>query len=588
MKQTVAQYIKENTLVFDGSMGTYYAALKENSSVKCELANVKEPEVILEIHRRYVEAGCRALKTNTFAANRTSLECDGELLARVIHEAWRLACQAAGEKAFVFADIGPIPTPEKGDNRAHYYEVIDLFLELGAQNFLFETFSTAEYLPELTAYIKKRQPESFILTSFAVSPDGYTRHGMAGQALYRQMSTLDTVDAVGFNCVSGPFHLLRYIQGLELGEKPLSVMPNAGYPTVMGSRTFFNNNPAYFARQMVGIAQQGAKIIGGCCGTNPQYLQKTVELLSKEGMTAPLSQLPKQEKVAAKGANRVAQKLAEGKPLLAVELDPPLDADIGFFMEGAKRMKALGVDLLTIADCPIARARVDSSLLACKVKRELDLDPLPHMTCRDRNVNATKALLLGLNIEGVNNVLVVTGDPIPMGDRGEIKSVFNFNSAMLANFITDLNQSTFQEPFVVYGALNVNAANFDVELEKAKRKTANGMTVFLTQPVMTDKAMENLKRAYETLGAKILGGILPVVSHKNALFMESEISGISVSQEIIDRFEGLDREQASALGIEIAVDIAKKIRPYCHGLYLITPFKRVEMITEIVERLRET
>ena len=195
-------------------------------------------------------------------------------------------------------------------------------------------------------------------------------------------------------------------------------------------------------------------------------------------------------------------------------------------MKGAKTLKALGVDAITIADCPIARARVDSSLLACKLKRELNITTIPHMTCRDRNINATKALLLGLNIEGVNNVLVVTGDPVPSAKKDEIKTMFSFNSVVLAKHITTLNEEIFKNPFNVCAALNVNAINFEAELNQARKKIESGVSVFLTQPVLTKEAVENLKLAKKTLDAKILGGIIPVVSYRNACFMNNEISGI--------------------------------------------------------------
>jgi homocysteine S-methyltransferase len=115
------------------------------------------------------------------------------------------------------------------------------------------------------------------------------------------------------------------------------------------------------------------------------------------------------------------------------------------------------------------------------------------MTCRDRNINATKALLLGLNIEGVNNVLVVTGDPIPSAQRDEIKGMFSFNSAILANYITNLNDTTFSSPFNICGALNLNVRNFNNQLAHAKKKIENGVTMFLTQPILTEQALENLK-----------------------------------------------------------------------------------------------
>ena len=275
----------------------------------------------------------------------------------------------------------------------------------------------------------------------------------------------------------------------------------------------------------------------------------------------------------------------DGKKVIAVELDPPINTDIDSFLEGANILKHHSVDAITIADCPLARARVDSSLLACKLKRELDITPIPHMTCRDRNINATKALLLGLSIEGVENVLVVTGDPVPSPLRDEIKAMFSFNSAVLAKHINELNENVFNKPFGIYGAININAANFDAQLIRAKKKVENGVSVLFTQPVLSEEAFNNLKRIKKELDVKVLGGIIPIVSHRNACFMNNEISGINVSEEIINMYEGLEREEASNLAVKISVDIASKISKYVDGYYIITPFKRVDIISKIIEAI---
>jgi len=240
------------------------------------------------------------------------------------------------------------------------------------------------------------------------------------------------------------------------------------------------------------------------------------------------------------------------------------------------------VDAVTIADCPIARARVDSSLIACKLHRELGLDVIPHMTCRDRNINATKALLFGLQIEGIRNVLVVTGDPIPSEDRQEVKGVFNFNSQILAGYIRDLNETMFTSPFMVFGALNLNAVNFEAELAKAKRKVTQGMEGFLTQPVHSRQALFNLKRARKELQAYILGGVLPIVSHRNAVYMNNEISGIEVDEEIVAMYEGTTRKEAQKLAVDISCKTMDEMRPYIDGYYLITPFNRVEIIADMI------
>ena len=208
--------------------------------------------------------------------------------------------------------------------------------------------------------------------------------------------------------------LIEFIKNYKLNNLKISVMPNAGYPTVINNRTFFDSSPEYFAMETEDIAKLGVKILGGCCGTTPQYIRfmaERVHRLSSEE-TAEGEEKKQVSHYIAKRENTFRNKLESGKKVIAVELDSPLNSDLTKFMDGAIRLKEHGVDIMTIADCPIARARMDSSILACKLKRELNMDVLPHLTCRDRNINATKALLLGLNAEGVDNVLVVTGDQI--------------------------------------------------------------------------------------------------------------------------------------------------------------------------------
>ena len=284
------------------------------------------------------------------------------------------------------------------------------------------------------------------------------------------------------------------------------------------------------------------------------------------------------------------RKLNAGKKVIAIELDSPKDADLTNYLAGAKRLQAAGADLLTIADCPIARARMDSSLVACRVHRELGLCTLPHMTCRDRNLNATKALLLGLYAEGVREVLAITGDPIPTAERDEVKNVYQFNSRKLAQYIVSLagEGREMPSPMTVFGALNLNARNFEVELRRAGEKLENGMSGFLTQPVLSEQAVENLRRTRETLGerAKILAGIMPVVSQRNAIFMENEVNGIHVAEDIIEAFAGLDREQGEALGLEISLKMAREALLYADGFYLMTPFNRVALMERLIARLK--
>ena len=353
-------------------------------------------------------------------------------------------------------------------------------------------------------------------------------------------------------------------------------------------RTVFGGQPDYFAGQIAQIVQAGASIVGGCCGTTPEHIAQTAQALKEPLPKCTVSAPKKLLKPAANASNSLWEKLEAGKRVIAVELDPPVDDDSAGFWEGVQALRGSGADAVTIADCPIGRPRADSSLLACKIKRDIGIEPLPHMTCRDRNLNATKALLLGLSMEGVHNVLVVTGDPIPTEDRNEVKSVFNFNSRKLARFVHMLNENTLRTPFRIYGALNLNARNFDVELRRAQEKEACGVSGFLTQPVLSAEALDNLKLAHKTLRGKILGGIFPVVSHRNACFLNNEISGMRVCDEIIHLYEGKDRDAAEALAVTVSTAIAKEIFPYTDGYYLMTPFRRVALMEHIIQNIQQS
>jgi homocysteine S-methyltransferase len=582
----IRAFLEQNTLLFDGGMGVYYSQLYSDGS--SEQANLLHPERISAIHRAYLDAGAMAIKTNTFAANTVSLDCSMEQAEENIRAAWTIAQQAAaGRDVYIFADIGPLPGFEP--DTAEYTRIVDLFLELGAAHFLFETFSDLAVQPKLAARIKRAAPEAFVLVSFGAMAEGFTPAGFSVSTLLRQASACPDIDAAGLNCVIGPSSMVKLVSGLRQRPALLSVMPNASYPTAARGHIRYGGDPDFFAGRMAELQAMGVKILGGCCGTTPAFIEKTAAALQ----SAPAAEAPhvRVETRRPRAKNRLSDKLDAGERVIALELDPPMDDDIDFFIDGARRLQNAGADAITIADCPIARARADSSMLAAKLHRELGIDPIPHMTCRDRNINATRALLLGLSIEDVHNVLLVTGDPVPTSEREKIKAVYSYSSAVLAAYVRTLGEEGSVAPFRIFGALNVNAPIFAAELRKAQRKELGGVTGFLTQPVFTDRAFENLAQAHETLSSPILGGIYPLVSHRNAQFMNAEVAGVQVSQEIIDRYAGLDRAAAEDLAVELAADIARRMLPCTAGWYLMTPFKRVELMERVlgeVTKLKKT
>lgn len=594
----ILDYLKENVLVTDGAMGTYYSQLTNNKFRFSELANINEPDIIRTIHKEYIDSGAGFIRTNTFSANTVTLNMSQEQVKEIIKKGYKIAVEAVGDKeVFIAADIGPIPQTRQNDLEIkperileEYKFIVDVFLGMGADLFVFETFSCLDYLKEVIEYIKNRNEFAFILTQFALTTDGFTRKGIGIDTLIKKIKEIGLVDAYGFNCGVGPTHLFNILKKKELDfEQIISVLPNAGYPEIKNERTVYNNNPEYFANKIMDIKNLGAKIIGGCCGTTPYHIKEIVQNLRQKTDRPNITVEKREKETTAKKQlkNKFQEKMQKSKFLLAVEIDPPFDTTLEKVIKGAAAYKENGFDIITIADSPMARVRADSITIAAKIQREVGIETLPHICCRDKNLVALRASLLGAHIEGIRNILAVTGDPIPEADKGEVKSVFNVNSFNLMKLISEMNKGVFyEEQLNIGGALNLNALNKEKEIARMKRKVEMGAAFFLTQPIFSDQTIEFLSKWKRDSNIKILGGILPIVTYRNALFINNELSGMDIPKEFVERFDNnMSREEAEEVGVELAGEIASKTKDYLDGFYFMTPFNRYTMVNKIIDRL---
>lgn len=566
---------------FDGAFGTYYFQLTGDAA-PCESANLSHPDTVSSIHHAYLKAGADAIKTNTFALHAPTFPDAGEREA-LRAAGYRLACQAARPgSALVFCDIGPVLDDESIDPASAYLEAARSFLALGGTHFLFET--QQEFTPLLPALeaVRRAVPDAFIAVTFAVSQDGYSKKGLSALSLLSAASGHPAVSLTGLNCVCGPVHMAELFRRLPPLETPLVAMPNAGYPSQVGGRTFFQDNAAYFAEKMADLYAARHVVVGGCCGTTPEHIRRTLLALSGRSQDA----MPFVSVDSAPTPQRTRSPLSQPLPekFVAVELDPPLDADFAPLVHGARLLQAAGVDMLTIADSPLARTRADSIMSAAILQRETGLPVLPHLSCRDKNHIAIKGSLLGACYEGIHQILAVTGDPIMQEVFSRRSAVFNFNSYELISFISELNRDVFvHAPFAVGGALNVNAPCFDAELQRALKKEACGASFFLTQPLYTPAAIENLALARRTLSGKLLAGFMPPASYKNALFLHNEVSGVDIPPAVLRALEGKDQPEAWDISVSYIADLMRQAAPHCDGYYLMTPLKKVELIVRLMQ-----
>lgn len=570
----------DRPFIFDGAFGTCYAGLHPQD-VPCEKSNVEHPERVIALHRQYIAAGADGIKTDSFTLNSVNFPDEAQL-ETLIDGALRCANAAAEGKAAVFADVGPIPDGTPDD----YLRLAEVFLRHGAENFLFETFAEFAPLDKALTRIREALPEAGVIVSFGAAPDGFTRHGNALSALVAEAAAHSAVDAVGFNCVCGPAHAVRLAAKLAGVSKPLCVMPNAGYPVDVGGRTVYNDNADYFAARIKEICALGAKLVGGCCGTTPAHIAACVSALKGATLTNTAVQ-DRNEAGVKREDGAFALKLREGGRTVAVELDPPADASLSAIADSALLLKNAGADVITFADNPLSRARADSLMTAAFVHERTGAEVMPHLTCRDRNHLAIKSALLAAAALGVRNVLAVTGDPLS-NDELKSKGVFALNSYKLIGYVNGLNSEEFAAaPFCVGGALNVGASVFDAELERAKEKRLRGAEFFLTQPVASAQALENLKKAHAELGAPVLAGICPVAGYKNALFLKNEVSGIDIPDALLAELKDKSRDEAAEISVRFAAETAEKAAPYCDGFYIMTPLKRVDIVAALLGKLKE-
>lgn len=573
----IRDYLKSRKLLCDGAFGTLFSMSEPDMFP--EKANILKPDLVYKIHREYIEKGARLIRTNTFAASCNSLGCTKSELSDNIKVAYDIATRASSGEAFVAGDIGP------GANE-DIYTIADAFIEKGADIILFETFAEAETIVKVADYIKSKAKDIFIIAQFCVNQYGYTEEGIGANRLMEMCNCCDSIDAMGFNCGVGPAHLLEIFRKLNIDtDKFLTALPNASYPSVIQDRMEFFDNVNYFADVMGDISEY-VDIMGGCCGTKPSYIEAI-----KKNVNFDIGFKHHHMESRAYGSDNSPKRDGsffagtKGRKLIAVELDPPKNSDCSVLMETANYLKNKGVDVITFADSPSGRTRADSILMSMKVARETGVNVMPHICCRDKNTIAISSMLLGAYINGIRNFLVITGDPVPNTAREVVKGVFNFDSVRLMSYMQDMNEDNFKNDKLYYGgAINYARRNIDLEIERIQKKMSAGAEFFLTQPVFDDEDIERLKYIRSKVDCKMLVGIMPLVSSRNAAFIKNEITGITIPDWVEERFDpSMTREEAQKTGIEIAKEVMNKVDDFADGYYFVIPFNRLSIAQELIK-----
>ncbi|HOF18249.1 MAG TPA: bifunctional homocysteine S-methyltransferase/methylenetetrahydrofolate reductase [Phycisphaerae bacterium] len=594
--------------IFDGAMGTeiYRRGVFLNACYD-ELC-LTNAQLIANIHADYVDAGADVIETNSFGANRVKLRAFGlaEKAVEINAAAARLARDAAGETVCVVGSVGPcLANPQPLDEtlrlelQSAFDEQVRALVAGGVDAILLETFACLAEL-QLAAEVAARCGLP-VLASVAVDEEGRSAGGTSAALLAETLDADGHVSAVGLNCGCGPAGILKPLADvLARTRKPVIVMPNAGGPREVGGRKLYLNSPEYFTEYARKYVELGARGVGGCCGTGPEHIRLAARAIRT------LSGVKKHVEVRAHAAARdvavvptaekgaLAHALAAGKKVASVEfLSPRTGAGMGKLLAKVRQVREAGVEAVNIPDGPRASARVSPMIAALTIERETGMEVILHCCCRDRNLIGMQSDLLGVAAAGLRNVLLVTGDPPKLGDYPDATGVFDVDSIGLTRLVSNLNHGfdaaghPIDPPTALLAGVGANpcAVEMEREIDRYFAKLDAGAEFVITQPVFDPQALlrflDRVEKHPRTV--PVLAGVWPLLSFRNAEFMNNEVPGVVVPPAVLDRMAACRTgDDAKKTGVDIAREIMAAIAPRVQGFQVSAPLGNVEMALAVL------
>ncbi len=601
-------------LIFDGAMGSLLYGRGVFVTQNFEQLNVTRPEVVGKIHEDYVAAGAQVIETNTFGANGFCLDRHGlgdQVRAYNVAGA-RLARRAAGEAVWVAGSIGPtglipgVASPAELELvGATFADQAAALVEGGVDLFVLETFRHLEEIRIAIEAARREAPDLPIIASMAFNPSEAVADGSTPEHVAATLRGWGA-DAIGVNCGDGPQLALAIAERMRGTGLPRCVQPNAGLPRTVDGRLLYMATPEYldvFARRTI---QLGATMIGGCCGTTPDH----VHWMAKSGrmlgdrhaeFVRPSSPraaevVPVLEPTPLAERSDFAAKIAAGKFVVSVEVNPAPGLDPSKALEGAKMLLASGVDIVNVADAPRAMARMSNLAFCSLLLERYGIQPILHVCGRDRNLLGQMAHLLGAHAIGIRNLVIITGDPPKVGDYPEATAVYDLDAIGLLQMAANMNRGIDpagkplpggQTSFLLATGLEPGAADLDKEIQRLERKKAAGAEVVMTQPIFQTDLLEEVLRRIVHLELPVLVGVLPLVSYKNAEFLHNEVPGMQIPEAIRERMRKTPGgEAARKEGVQIAREMLFAVRDRVQGAYLMPPLGRYELALQVLEGLK--
>jgi homocysteine S-methyltransferase len=600
----------------DGAMGTMLHARGVAFDACFDALNLSQPAAVAEIHRAYIDAGAQLIITNTFGANAYKLRRHGleqrvgEVNAAAVSLARRVVA-ATFKPVLVAGDVGPLGVrlapfgrvkPEQA--YAAFREQIEALTAAGVDALVIETMSDLHELAEAVRAAKDCGTVPVIAT-VTFTRDDRTLLGDPPAKVAAALAATGA-DVIGVNCSGGPAQLQRLAVQLRqaLPEARLAVKPNAGWPEQVESRIMYPATPAYFGEYAASFAELGVSVMGGCCGTTPAHIAAM-----RAALDAPRP--PREARVFAvagdeegeaepTGSTQLAQKLAAGRFVVTVEMDPPKGVDLQKLLAGARLLAEAGADAIDVADTPMARMRMSAWAVAHRIHTDVHLETVLHFPTRGRNLLRVQADLLAAHALGLRNLFATMGDPTAIGDYPTANDQYDLVPSGLIKLIKqgfnlglDHAGARLGSPtaFFVACALNLCPADPDKEIKALRKKIEAGADFALTQPVYDLAPVRAFLRRYEDqhgpLALPILAGVLPLFGQRHAAFLNNEVPGVSIPEALLRRMEQAG-EAGPAEGVRIAAELLDEFQSvaHIHGAYLMPQFGRYDLAAEVIDHVK--
>ncbi len=609
-KMRLTDFLKDRIVIGDGAMATQLYGMGVPVGVCYEELCLSKPDIVSSVHRSYVDAGALLIETNTFGAHREGLLRYGleDQLEQINRAAVRIAREAAQvADAYVAGTIGAVTGARRNlappiDLKRAYAEQAFALLEEEPDAILLETFLDLGELRTALQVVRKLTDKP-IMAQLALLDLSVTRDGEPVAEAFRVLFD-EGADIIGLNCRFGPADMQRVLKVVHVPDHAMiSVYPNAGLLSMTDGEYTYPSEPDYFAEAALEFRTLGVRIIGGCCGTTPEHVAAMARAVGNlPPLVAPEKKDQLRPRVMSAGATiknlenslsdisvpeSVHQKVLHTHTVI-VELDPPKDLSYDKFMRGAKELQDAGADAVTLADNSLAMTRMSNMALGALMKQQ-GVEPLLHISCRDRNLIGQQSHLMGLHALGISQILVVTGDPSRFGDLPGATSVFDVSSFDMIRMVKQLNQGIsfsgklLDAPagFVVGAAFNPHVRHFDKAIKRLERKVEAGADFIMTQPIYDPAFFKILRDATKHLSVPLFVGVMPLLSQRNAEFLHNEVPGISLTDEVRQRMACYQGAKAREEGIAIARELLDVAMEHFRGIYLITPLLRYEMTAEL-------